>query len=182
MVSTSARNAGLRSVVRFPADFCTLILFRPRKIAVFPPTRPTLIFFCRPCSFYCHPYRPLKFSGKWTYDLKYVKTATIIFKITLFNLLYVSNFGVCHYLVFEMLSIFTCFQQIKIREKIKRFAYLPTLIIFGMLAETQLIFYALYYILYRGTHCFSYVRSARRFLSVHTIYVLSKWNIITSYS
>ena len=73
------------------------------------PTDPD--FLCRPCSFYCHferkekdfhPYRPLKFSDKWTYDLKYVKTATIIFKITLFNLLYVLNFNVCHYLVFEM--------------------------------------------------------------------------------
>ena len=44
----------------------------------------------------------MKFSGKWTYDLKYVKAATIIFKITLINLVYVLNFSVCHYLAFEM--------------------------------------------------------------------------------
>ena len=37
------------------------------------------------------------FSGKWTYDLKYVNTATIIF-----NLPYVLILNVCHYLVFEM--------------------------------------------------------------------------------
>ena len=36
-------------------------------------------------------------------------------------------------------SNFTCFQLIQIREKVKRFAYLPTVNIFGMLAETQFI-------------------------------------------
>ena len=60
-------------------------------------------------------------------------------------------FNICHFLVFQMnkvayyefLLVFNKKKKKKKkknRETIKRFAYLPTLIFFGMLAETQIKF------------------------------------------
>ena len=58
---------------------------------------------------------------------------------------YVSNFNICHVLVFQMNKVAYYefyWLSTKNRETIKRFAYLPTLIFFGMLAEVQIKFYA----------------------------------------